>query len=58
MEWDVVSKPLREDWEDPGSVKEDDDADVGATRAERFVTSISGRHVEDGTENQHIWNKN
>ena len=57
MEWNVVSKPLSENWEDPRSIKEDDDTDMGATRVENFVRSILGRDVEDSTKNRHIWNK-
>lgn len=58
VEWDVMSKPLSEDREDPRSIKEDDDTDVGATSIESFATSIAGWDVEDSTENQHIGNKN
>lgn len=54
MEWNVVSKPLSENWEDPRSMKEDDDTDMGATCGESFVRSILGRDVEDSTENRRI----
>ena len=54
MEWNVVSKPLSENWEDPRSMKEDDDTDMGATCVESFVRSILGRDVEDSTENRRI----
>lgn len=56
--WDVAAKPLRKRREDPRPIKEDDDADMGATRVESFVASVLGRHTEDGTEDQHIGNKN
>lgn len=55
--WDLVSKLMVECWENPRPVEEDDDADMGAARVESFVASILGRHVEDGTEDQHIGNK-
>lgn len=47
--WNVVSEPLSEDWEDPRSIKEDDDADMGTTCVESFVASISGRDAKDST---------
>ena len=54
----MASKALSEDLEDPRTIKEDDDTDVGATRVESFVASISGRNMEDSTKNQNIGNKN
>ena len=42
MEWNVVSKPLSENWEDPRSIKEDDDTDMGAT----YVESLWGASWE------------
>lgn len=56
--WDMAPEPLCKRREDPRPVKEDDDADMGATRVESFAASILGRHAEDGTEDQHIGNKN
>lgn len=53
----VASKPLSKSSEDGRPIKEDDDADVGATCAESFLTGIVGRHVEDSMENQHIGDK-
>lgn len=54
--WNVVSKPLGKDCEDARPIKEDDDANMGATCIESFVASIWRRHVEDSMENQHIGN--
>lgn len=54
----MASKPLSKTCEDCRPIKEDDDADMGATCVKSFVASLSGRHVEDSTENQHIGNKN
>ena len=58
MRRNVTSKPLSKSCEDGRPIKEEDDADVGATCAESFLTSILGRHVEDSMKNQHIRNKN
>ena len=54
----MASKPLSKGCEDRGAVKEDNDADMGATCVKSFVASILGRDVEDSMENQHIGNKN
>lgn len=58
VRWNVAAKPLSKSREDPGPIKENNDADMGATSVESFVASILGRHSEDGTEDQHIRNKN
>ena len=54
----MASKPLSKTCEDRRPIKEDNDADMGATCVKSFAASLSGRHVEDSTENQHIGNKN
>ena len=58
MRWNVTTKPLSQDREDGRSIKENDNADMRATRVESLVASVLGRHVEDSMENQHIGNKN
>ena len=51
MRWNVMTKPLSQGCEDGRSIKENDDAYMGATHDESFVTSILGRHVEASIEN-------
>ena len=58
MRWNVTTKPLSQGCEDGRPIKENDDADMGVTHVESFVTSILGGHVEDSIENQHLGNKN
>ena len=54
MRWNVPTKPLSQGCEDSRPIKENDDADMGATRVESFVRSILGKDVEDSTENRHV----
>lgn len=58
MRWNVMTKHLSQGCEDTRSIKENDDANMGATHDESFLTSILGRHVEDSIKNQHVGNKN
>lgn len=46
VRWDVAPKPLCKCCEDPRAIKEDNDADMGATCVESFVASILGRHAK------------
>ena len=57
MRWNVMTKPLSQDREDGRSIKENDDADMGATRVESLVMNILGREVEESMENQNVGNK-
>lgn len=57
IRWNLVSKLICEGWEDPRTIKEYDDTDMGPTSIQSFVASILGREAEDSMENQHIRNK-
>lgn len=58
MRWSGAPKPLSESREDPRPIKEDNDTNMGASSAERFVASILERHAEDGMEDKRIGSRN
>ena len=57
MRWNVPTKPLSQGCDNSRPIKENDDADMGATRVESLVMNILGREVEESMENQNVGNK-
>ena len=55
--WDASpAKPIGKDRKEGGDVKEEDDADMGAARAQGLAPGIPRREVEDSSEDVHVGN--